>query len=719
MSQTRDQIKQNINDHITTNGAGEITGAVLRGVLNNMADNLGTEEEITDIITQIDTQVAEIDSRLDDAENKIADITASPICEGLADTISNGVAQEFVHRPSGGDGVNYLKRIKGKSLAWNQLIQNGNFANNSTTKWVLKRVAATFDSNVLTLTCNEAGEIGLIQANILTPSHKMLMVFKMKSSVNISIGLGGNYSFAIIPASDSFSTIKRIGAVGSSKNFELLHSGSSVGDTFSFDCNRGINIIDLTLLYGSDISGLTDAQILAKYEAEFGDKYYPNSNGELICNDAKYLETVGFNQWDEEWKVGKISLTTGEEEVATSRIINKNYIRILPSRQYYFKKMAGVLIYVFYYSQDGSFINYEDPFYTSGTGGIFTTPNAAYYMRFNANIGTYDGGVININLSDPAKNGTYEPFWKRRLPVNCDSFKVKSHNIWDEEWESGTIDYNTGENDSASNAIRAKNYIPIFPNTEYYFKSPLNGAIYYYDANKNYLGVDYYGSLTANSTFTTPVSAYYMRFRLLATTYNNDICINLSGPFNDQYEPHGEITVNGLYGRGTSFDEKTAVKYYKRRARVNLGDVQKSKFHKGDYSFYLDGDAINNFKKLGQIICSKYEVVFPGTTGVNMPDKTVASQNSYCIYIKDTAYSNLDDFFAAMNGVYLDYELATPIEYELVEPCFPAIMVDELGTEQAIYPTHADGSPSAAFCSDSNYSISIKNLVNFINNQNS
>lgn len=51
------------------------------------------------------------------------------------------------------------------------------------------------------------------------------------------------------------------------------------------------------------------------------------------------------------------------------------------------------------------------------------------------------------------------------------------------------------------------------------------------------------------------------------------------------------------------------------------------------------------------------------------------------------------------------YELATPIEYDLVEPLIYTIyQVSKYGTEQAIFPTHEDGSPSAPFRADISYS---------------
>ena len=47
------------------------------------------------------------------------------VAEGIADSISPGTAQEFTYRQSGGDGVNYMKRIKGNTIvSGNALLSN-------------------------------------------------------------------------------------------------------------------------------------------------------------------------------------------------------------------------------------------------------------------------------------------------------------------------------------------------------------------------------------------------------------------------------------------------------------------------------------------------------------------------------------------------------------------------------------------------------------------
>lgn len=151
---------------IRTNGVQAITGAVLNTILNDILAALGKHYQFGGLVTPDaaftagDEKVAffaveagtytnfggvtldgkslhilTYDSTWHDADTLIPSGAAfeaalalaikgsqSGIAEGIADTISAGTAQEFLQRQSGGDGVNCIKRIKGKTIAWNQLV---------------------------------------------------------------------------------------------------------------------------------------------------------------------------------------------------------------------------------------------------------------------------------------------------------------------------------------------------------------------------------------------------------------------------------------------------------------------------------------------------------------------------------------------------------------------------------------------------------------------
>lgn len=318
-------------------------------------------------------------------------------------------------------------------------------------------------------------------------------------------------------------------------------------------------------------------------------------------------------------------------------------------------------------------------------------------------------------------------------------------NQWDEEWENGAIRGSNGINDdSISNTIRSKNYIPVFPNTVYYARSAtgLSCRRRFYDANKNYLGENTSIETNTNQTFTTPVGAYYMRFYMVntyGTVYNHDICINLSDASrNGEYEPywkrdivlgldnlacHDEdnnaVVVNGLDGVGTSQDELIVengwgTKINKRRKRVNLGDLTWTKSTSGGYDFFFSGvvsEMKQTYSGVARLICQKYTTSNAEAAALFSKDKQIG-ENGGRLYVYDSALSGGDAaaFKAAMSGVYADVELATPKVLTLDNPIPALIEVDNLGTEKRLPEDTADN-PQAPFECDSNYSISTANLV--------
>lgn len=130
--------------------------------------------------------------------------------------------------------------------------------------------------------------------------------------------------------------------------------------------------------------------------------------------------------------------------------------------------------------------------------------------------------------------------------VNPSGKKVVGFNQWDEEWEVGAFNSNTGEKIAYANCIRSKNYISVLPSHEYYCNSVGKQMVLYsYDKDKNYLGATYKNNNTAMLSSNT----HYVMFEMAdayGTTYNHDICINISkptgAPKNGDYVPYEEKT---------------------------------------------------------------------------------------------------------------------------------------------------------------------------------
>jgi len=173
----------------------------------------------------------------------------------------------------------------------------------------------------------------------------------------------------------------------------------------------------------------------------------------------------------------------------------------------------------------------------------------------------------------------YYPYTEATLEhvSGLEAHDMVGFNQWDEEWELGWID-NTGANRDSANIIRSKNYIPVFPSTSYYFKTPQTATMLFYDENKSCLGNADANGLTditgGGAIRTTPSNCYYVRIWVRnSTTYNHDICINLSDPTrNGQYKPYEKHS----YALDASLTLRGLIKYDETKGFYAVGDVYKA-----------------------------------------------------------------------------------------------------------------------------------------------
>ena len=174
---------------------------------------------------------------------------------------------------------------------------------------------------------------------------------------------------------------------------------------------------------------------------------------------------------------------------------------------------------------------------------------------FRPTKGSFDADINNVAIIQSVKGNT--SVVNNEL-VDCKmvSIKTTGFNQWDEEWKNGYYDGNDGGRYKNGNNVCCKNPIGVFPSTQYYFAQGITTAngLCFYDCNMNFIS---FQSITANVIFTTPANARFMTFYLsggYGSTYNNDICINISyASKNGTYESYwGSITnlpVTTLKGR--------------------------------------------------------------------------------------------------------------------------------------------------------------------------
>lgn len=573
------------------------------------------EDEYQKLVpTAVEGHLAEFDGsgQVRDAGVSLDELPAN-FAACIYDRRSAGTPQSpYTFRQSGGDGVNYLKSIKGRTLVWNQLVQNGDFSTNTKWRSGASGNSLTYGTKMVTLTCTiEQSASGVISQPIdLISGHTYIVTYDVKCS-KVGNYFGGYLgsptqwlpSFEFTGQRQTISALITAAAdktylhIGPYKNSHPSSASFTNGDTVEF---YSCYLIDLTLLGWVPSSA-------SEFRAVYPLSYYSYTPALLINNAATDLESTGFNQWDEEWEDGAYNTSTGEKIVSAGYIRSVNAIKVLPGVNYYIKKTATFATRVLQYDSSGNYLGYYSPA-TAGAGEVLSFVENTAYVRFHIYQATYNHDIC-INISDPSRNGTYEPYWKATRHLGLDNIQAK-------EVGSDTI-----------------------------------------------------------------------------------------------------VTINGLDGVGDNVDLlKDGKTLIKNRARVDLGDLNwtayRSDLSPTIYPYGFAGSVNIPGKKGGydDSLSSKYAVAQNGSFKT---DKTIVLHES-----NDTAYvvdssligKTAAEVKAALSGVILDYPLATPKEYELVEPIQPMLEVDELGTEKRLPEDTADA-VNAPFESDSNYSVSVANLV--------
>lgn len=300
--------------------------------------------------------------------------------------------------------------------------------------------------------------------------------------------------------------------------------------------------------------------------------------------------------------------------------------------------------------------------------------------------------------------------------MNVEGIKSVGFNAWDEEWENGTFDTNTGDNFAVSSQIRSKNLIRVAPNSTYEVVLSHSGLwIMLYDGNGNIINPSFLGnmySLSYNAfninvdynpnitSFVTPSNAAYIKFYtegLYGSTYNNDICIHLvhTGYRNGEYEPYKESEValpilnyfpNGMRSIGDVKDELTATEAIQRIGAVDMGTLGVAVNKANEYIFTTlptNYKAPNSLSATFPAICALFNSVSAIEADTQALTDCIYGGNNWII-VRSSKHSDLASFKAAMQGVMLYYELAEPIVTSIDKPLPLDYQVWDFGTEEAI-----------------------------------
>ena len=344
-------------------------------------------------------------------------------------------SEPYGYRTTGGSADvgnrEYIEAIVGGTVAWNQLVKNGNFEDSSL--WRVNEGSVgylTVSNGELTYTQTTDGA-NRVQSELYGDkklNHKYLLSCQIKPSKDMKFQLVLVYNYADetrvkLASGGIWNNISGIvtSREDSNRSRKWISTPYSLSEGDSYIA-KNFMLCDLTQMFGSTIADYiysleqaTTGAGVAWFKKLFQKDYYPYNAGELLSVEGlQSHDTVGFNQWDEEWEVGSYG-SDGLPIVSDDKIRTKNRISVKPSTAYYFKIGGSGNLIIFWYDDNDTVISYE-----STDNSVKTSPANAKYLRFRTNnYGTTYNHDICINLSwSGYRNGEYEPYGKHSYPLD-------------------------------------------------------------------------------------------------------------------------------------------------------------------------------------------------------------------------------------------------------------------------------------------------------------
>jgi len=595
--------------------------------------------------------------------------------EQLVSTVGVEDSAPYLFRTTGGsadvgDRVK-LSKITGGTVAWNQLVKNGNF--DGTTNWSYSAATLSASNNILTVT-KDAGKgegVGYARQSSFTFNigHKYFARVDYKAASGDSLTLFSNKTDAgmtqITGISDeNWHTVQKIFNVASAPSVPAILWINTVttDDTRSVQF-RNYNIIDLTAMFGSTIadylytleSGTAGAGVSKLKSWGFCQApYYAYDAGSLLSVKTSAHKEIGFNQWDEQWEEGAISSSTGNNTSATGRIRSKNKIPVLPSTVYYFHSpfTNANQCTLYFYDINEAYLGVASQ--QNAYEGTFTTPSDAWYMRFNtgANSGATYQNNICINLHwDGERDGEYEPYEANTYPLDSDLElrgipKLDANNNLYYDGDTYASDGTVGRNIVELEVTHCSSVSTASTGVKYASVALADNAVAE-SATNNFLSNQYQFATSAPSTsgwFRINVGNLYIFDNRFTDTETADTILasekprfiyKKTTPTTESADPFQETQICDDFGTEEFIDSRTvpmpvgANALYQANLRAKLEMAPDSPSGDGDY-IVRQTDGLNEY-----VLLEKELPTLPSTDGTYTLKCTVASGTATLSWVAD------------------------------------------------------------------------------------
>lgn len=403
--------------------------ATAQGNISTLQGDMTTAQgNISTLQGQMTTAQEDIGALQDD----VSDLDeAKASVDGIYPNLTAGTAEQLLSDTGIEDSTPYfLRRSKAGSREYDEIV-GGSIVYNQGTRFASSKIPSARSGLTFTSANNETA--CSISGTTESPYMNALGWFGLGDEWNPSSRTGHAILMrtSLLEGTSSNGTLRFNGGgvnelhVGDDSIFRSNGSRIGIraeaGDVFNNFTFSGI-CVDLTQMFGSAVADhiysleqSTAGAGVALFKEIFGSGYLPYNAGELMSVSGVSAHVMtGFNQWDEQWEVGALAWATGAE-ITSANSRRTDFIPVWEGESYYLKAPygSGCVWYDANKKRVGS--------KTSGlNGGIVVAPTNASYIRIVfGSVGTAEyGHDICFNISDPKRNGTYEPYAEYRYPLD-------------------------------------------------------------------------------------------------------------------------------------------------------------------------------------------------------------------------------------------------------------------------------------------------------------
>ena len=212
--------------------------------------------------------------------------------DALIKTSQALIDQSFTYResPAIQDGLARIDKIKGNTLVWNQLVENGNFADTSV--WAGNNATYTVSDNVASVLAS--AQYGGIQKQTSYKAHTYLVCADLKlttASSYLTVSLRPTASIAIRGTSTTdWQHLAQIFTATEGLVYypRIIDTRTSDFDTFYV---RNVMLFDLTQMFGAG----NEPTSISEFTSLFSLPYYAYDAGSLLSFNGTGLKTTGKN----------------------------------------------------------------------------------------------------------------------------------------------------------------------------------------------------------------------------------------------------------------------------------------------------------------------------------------------------------------------------------------------------------------------------------------